>query len=53
MWDIWAVNKAEGDDPPTEQLLTAETTIFILHQQSGSHVKAMMFFLHLKPCSGR
>ena len=41
MRDIWAVKNAggTGDDPPTEKLSTAETTIFILHQQSASHMK--------------
>ena len=34
-----------GDDPPTEQLLTAETTIFILHQQSASDINAVMAFI--------
>ena len=52
MWDIWAVNKAGGDDPPTEQLLTAETTIFILHQQSATHIKAVIFSFHLIPWCG-
>ena len=48
MRDIWAVNNA-GGDPPTEKLSTAETTIFILHQQSASHMKDVMFSFHLIP----
>ena len=49
MRDIWAVNNAGGGDPPYEKQSTAEPTIFILHQQSASHMKGMIFSIHLIP----
>ena len=49
MRDIWAVNNAWGGDPPTQKLVTAETTIFILHQQLASHLKGVMLSFHLIP----
>ena len=49
MRDILAVNNAGGGDPPTEKLLTAETTIFILHQQLAFYMKAVILMFHLTP----
>ena len=50
MRDIWAIyNAGGGSDPPTKKLSTAETTIFILHKQSASHFKAVMFSFHFIP----
>ena len=50
MRDIWAVDNAgRGGDTPTEKQSTAEATIFILHQQSASHIKGVMFSIHLRP----
>ena len=50
MRDIWAVNNAGGGwNPPYEKQSTAEATIFNLHQQSASHMKGVMFNVHLIP----
>ena len=49
MRDIWAVDNAGGDDTPADKQSTAEATIFLLHQQSASHMKGMMFSIHLRP----
>ena len=48
MRDIWAVNNA-GGDPPYEKQSITEATIFNLHQQSASHMKGVMFCVHLLP----
>ena len=50
MQDIWAVDNAGGWDPPYEKQSIAEATIFNLHQQSASHMKGVMFNVHLIPC---
>ena len=46
-----AVNEAGvgGSYVPTDKQLTTEATIFIVHQQSASHIKGVLFSVHLRP----
>ena len=38
-----------GGDPPYEKQSPAEATIFNLHQQLASHMKGVMYSVHLRP----
>ena len=46
------IMRGRGGDTPADKQLTAEATIFTLHQQSASHMKAVMFIIHLLPWLG-
>ena len=49
---MWRGGARGGSYVPTDKQLTAEGTIFTLHQQSASHLKAVMFSYHLMPWLG-
>ena len=46
---FWQLRRRGGSYVPTDKQSTAEATIFILHQQSASHIKGVMFSVHLRP----